>query len=245
MILAIDVGNTNIVFGLYRGKKLIKQWRFCVFDYKLPQIKFEILAIIVSSVVPSFNFRLKKELKKQYGKTAYFVSAENIPGIKVALKNKKEIGADRVVDALAAYTLYKGPVIIVDFGTATTFDLVSAQGEYLGGAIAPGVNLARDALYEHAAKLPKIKIKAPKQVIGKDTVSAMQSGLVFGYVAMVEGMIGKFKAQSAKFKTAKVIATGGLAPLICKYAKVVDTIDTELTLKGLRLIGEENVRRVK
>ncbi len=243
MILVIDLGNTNIVFGLYRGKKLVKQWRFSVYAFKFPKIKSSISSIIVSSVVPSLSSKLKKGLKKHYGISAYFVTAKNVSGIKVKLKNKAEIGADRVVNALAAYALYKGPIIIVDFGTATTFDLISTKGEYVGGAIAPGINLARNALYEHAAKLPKVKIKAPKNVIGKNTVLAMQSGLVFGYVSMVEGMVQKIKQQ--KTKTIKVVATGGLAPLICKYTRVVDTIDTELTLKGLRIIGEENVRRIK
>ncbi len=235
MILVVDLGNTNIVFGLYKGKKLVKQWRFSVYAFKFPKIKSSISAIVVSNVVPSLSVKLKKGLKKHYGISAYFVTAKNIPGIKVRPKNKAEIGADRVVNALAAYTLYKGPIIIVDFGTATTFDLISAKGEYVGGAIAPGINLARNALYEHAAKLPKVKIQAPKNIIGKNTVSAMQSGLIFGYVSMVEGMVQKIKKQTTK--NIQVIATGGLAPLICKYTTVVDTIDTELTLKGLRIIG--------
>jgi type III pantothenate kinase len=213
-----------------------------VYKFRLPKIKEKITAIVVASVVPPLNNKLKKTLRREYRVVPFFVTAENIPGLKVLLKNKKEIGADRVVDALAAYRWYGGPVIVVDFGTATTFDVISARGEYLGGAIAPGIALARDALYEQTAKLPRIKISAPKRLIGKNTVSAMQSGLVFGYVAMVEGMVARLKKASGLRPQAsglKVIATGGLARLICKYTRVVDRIDTKLTLKGLNMIGEK------
>jgi len=252
MLLAIDVGNTNITFGIFDGKKLIKQWR-CL-SQKLfvtslaPSTKHQISAVIVCSVVPGLNKKLSAMSYELSGKKPHFVTAENITGLKVKFKNKKEVGADRVVDALAAYKLYGGPAIVVDFGTATTFDVISSKGEYLGGAIAPGISLARDALYSQTAKLPKVEVKAPKSVIGKDTVSAMQSGLVYGYVAMVEGMVGKLQTENCKLqgnqkpKTSKmkIIATGGFAKLICKYTKVVDTIDQELTLKGLQMIGERN-----
>jgi type III pantothenate kinase len=155
------------------------------------------------------------------------------------VKKRNEVGADRVVNALAAYKLYGAPAIVIDFGTATTFDVISAKGEYWGGAIAPGINLARDALYHQTAKLPKVEIKAPRKVIGTDTVSAMQSGLVYGYVAMVEGMLQRIKCQMSNDKCQmKVIATGGYAPLICKYTNMVDCVDQDLTLKGLRLAGQ-------
>ena len=239
MILAIDVGNTSTVFGLFSGKKLVKEWRCPTAKLKFPKISSEISRVMMASVVPSLDGKLKLGIGKHYQLKPFFVTAQNIPGLKVRLKNKKEIGADRVVDALAAYTLYGGPLVVVDFGTATTFDAISAKGEYLGGAIAPGIALARDALYEQTAKLPKIKISAPKKVIGKNTILAMQSGLVYGYVGMVEGMVKKFKDQNSKFKTAKIIATGGLAPLICKYTKVVDKIDIKLTLKGLRMVADD------
>jgi len=241
MILVIDLGNTCIVFGLFKGKKLVREWRYPTNKFKIPKIKAQIDKILVASVVPSLNRRLKREVRKQFKCVPYFVTAGNILGLKVRLKNKREIGADRVVDALAAHTLYKGPLIVVDFGTATTFDAISAKGEYLGGAIAPGIALARDALYEQAAKLPKIKISAPKGIIGKNTVSAMKSGLVYGYVAMVEGMVKRLKSEirNQKAESIKVIATGGLAKLICKYTKVVDRIDNKLTLKGLQIIEEK------
>ena len=238
MYLVIDLGNTNIVFGLFKGKKLIKEWRFPSQKFKIPKVGAKIEAVIVASVVPSLDAKLRREILKKFKRTPYFVTAKNIP-LTVRLKNKKEIGADRVVDALAAYKLYGGPLVVVDFGTATTFDVISARGEYLGGAIAPGIDLARDALYEQTAKLPRIKISAPKQVIGKNTVSAMQSGLVYGYVAMVEGMVARLTKAIGKGKRPRVIATGGLAGLICKYTGVVDRIDTKLTLKGLQMIGEK------
>ncbi|MDD5383202.1 MAG: type III pantothenate kinase [Candidatus Margulisbacteria bacterium] len=236
MILAVDLGNTNIVFGLFRGKKLLRQWRHPTSNFKLPASRYKIRKIIIASVVPALNKKLMRQIVKQYGVKPYFVTAENIPTLKVLLKNKREIGADRVVDALAAYKLYGGPAIVVDFGTATTFDIISAKGEYQGGVIAPGITLARDALYEQTAKLPKIEISSPTRVIGKDTVSAIRSGLVFGYVALVEGMIARIKSE-VRAKNIKVIATGGLAGLICKYTKVVDRIDAKLTLQGLQMIG--------
>jgi len=252
MLLTVDAGNTNIVFGLFKRKKLVSEWRYPTEDYRPPKIGKKIDSIVVASVVPSLNRQLKLVLKKKFGCQPFFVTAENIPGLIVSLKNKKEIGSDRVVDALAAYKLFGGPTIIIDFGTATTFDVVSAEGAYLGGVIAPGISLARDALYEQTEKLPKIEIEAPKRVIGNDTKSAMQSGLVYGYVAMVEGMVHRIKLQitnyklqtnsNSKFQNSKqkikVIATGGLAQLICKYTTVVDRIDDKLTLKGLRIIAD-------
>jgi type III pantothenate kinase len=237
MFLVIDLGNTNVVFGLFRGEKLVREWRFPTRPLKIPKIRNKIETVIVASVVPPLNKKLKTALRRQFGCKIHFVTADNISGLKVRLKNKREVGADRVVDALAVYKLYGGPAIVVDFGTATTFDAISTKGEYLGGAIAPGISMARDALYEQAAKLPKIKISAPKRMVGKNTEAAMRSGLVYGYVAMVEGMVERFKKELGK--KSKVIATGGLSRLICKYTKVVDRIDTKLTLKGLRMIGEE------
>ncbi len=260
MLLAVDLGNTNVVFGLFRGRKLIREWRCSTKKFRIPQIRAKVGAVVVASVVPRLNRKFKSRMRKQFGCPSFWVTAGNIPGLAVRLKKKREIGADRVVDALAAFTLYKGPLVVVDFGTATTFDAVSAAGEYLGGAIAPGVILARDALYEQAAKLPRVRISAPRSVIGKNTVSAMQSGLVYGYVAMVEGMVSRMKSQiqisksqtnpKSKFpnpkQKIKVIATGGLSELICKHTRVVDKIDTRLTLKGLQLVGEKIYgRRVK
>lgn len=221
---------------------------------KLPAITGAVEKIMVASVVPALDRKLSAELKKRFGVRPRFITAGNITKIKVRLKNKEEIGADRVVDALAAYALYGGPAIIVDFGTAATFDVISAGGEYLGGAIAPGITLARDALHHQTAKLPRIELKAPKNVIGRNTVEAMRSGLVYGYVAMVEGMVERIKLQITKSNLQtipklqkskpkiKVIATGGLARLICQYTRVVDKIDDKLTLKGLQIVGEIDER---
>jgi type III pantothenate kinase len=241
MILAIDVGNTNAVFGLFKGKKLINEWRCPTVDFNVPLIKTPIEAVIVASVVPSLDRRVKTEVRRLFGIAPFFVTAANIPEIKARLKNKKEIGADRVVNVLAAFKLYGGPAIVVDFGTATTFDVISSKGKYLGGIIAPGIELGARALHEKTAKLPLIEIKAPGKVIGNDTVSAMQSGLIFGHAALVEGMVGRLKKALGLRPQAsgpKVIATGGLARKVCKYTTVVDTIDDKLTLKGLMMIGE-------
>ncbi|MFA4844212.1 MAG: type III pantothenate kinase [Candidatus Margulisiibacteriota bacterium] len=246
MLLAIDIGNTNIVFGVFAGKKIVKQWRVSTPKttlQSLPAIK-GIDQILVASVVPSLDKSLAKLLVKKYGVKPHFVTASNIPGVRIRMRNKNEVGADRVVDALAAYKLYGGPVIVVDFGTATTFDVINAKGEYLGGAIAPGILLARDALHAQTAKLPRIELKAPRSVIGNNTVEAIRSGLVLGYVSLVEGMIKRIKKElippslpkrGGRGVSYKVIATGGLAPLICKQTGIVDIIDENLTLKGLML----------
>lgn len=224
-VLAIDVGNTSTSFGLFEGKNLKRKWRSSTPNL-ITLRKIPVKRIIISSVVPKAD-RIIKRLYPQ----ARFVTALNIKGLRIKIRNKREIGADRVVNALAALRLYGKPAIIVDFGTATTFDALSAKGEYLGGAIAPGIDLTRDILHERTAKLPRIKIKPPRKVIGNSTVEALRSGMVHGYAALVEGMIARFKKQLGE-KT-KVIATGGYAELIGKYARGIDIIDEDLTLKGL------------
>jgi type III pantothenate kinase len=235
MLLAIDVGNSTTRFGLFEGEKLKKEW---VIETKglygwEPSPAVCRYPTIISSVVPKADAVLRNKLFKPQ-----FVSAQNIKGIKVKVKNKSEVGADRVVNALAVYKLYGVPAIVIDFGTATTFDVVSKKGEYLGGAIAPGIILTRDVLHERTAKLPKVEIRAPKNIIGDSTVEALRSGLLYGYVAMVEGMLLRFKAKIGG--KAKVVATGGLAKLIGKYAKGIDIIDEKLTLKGLKLAWQKN-----
>ena len=249
MILTIDIGNTTAHFGLFKKGKLLKEWRVStgrisgdqgirkgISGYK------DISKVVVSSVVPSANKAIKKLFPQ-----AVFVDHKNV-GIRIKMKKPSEVGADRLVNALAAYILYRGPCIVVDFGTATTFDVISQKGEYLGGAIAPGVLLSRDCLHDRTAKLPLIEIKQPHRVIGKNTLEAMRSGLVYGYAGMVEGMIARIKSELTPYPplllregeqkgvSLKVIATGGLAGLICKYTTVVDRIDDKLTLKGLRII---------
>lgn len=239
MILTVDVGNSNTVWGLFSGEKLVGEWRYPTLAGKTPKIKSKVKLVVVASVVPQGDKKLAGQIRKHYSKQIIFVTAKDLPTIKIQLKKPQEIGADRLVDVFAAHKLFGGPLIIVDFGTATTFDVVTAKGAYLGGAIAPGITLARDSLYEKTAKLPKISIKAPKNVIGESTVEAIRSGLVFGYVAMVEGMITRLKAKLPR-KT-QVVATGGLAKLICKQTTVVDRIDLALTLKGLNMIGAKHV----
>jgi type III pantothenate kinase len=240
MLFVVDVGNTNIVYGLFRGGTLIRTWRVPTDKLKIPDIDFDVTGIVVCSVVPKVEAKLKKYLSRRFKVKPVFVDASNIT-IKMRVKNKKEVGADRLVNAYAALRLYGPPVILVDFGTATTFDVVNAKGEYEGGVIAPGIILARDALYYRTAKLPKIKIAAPRSVVGKDTVSAMQSGLVYGYAAMVEGVVERIRNSEFGIRNSKVrvVATGGLAGLICKHAKVIDRIDPDLTLKGLMRLGYE------
>ncbi len=232
-LLVIDAGNTSVHCGLFAGQKLVREWRADADRFRKISGRPDADRVIVSSVVP----RISRSLKKQFP-GAFFVSPKNI-GLRVRVKKPAEVGADRLVDALAAYKLYGGPAIVVDFGTATTFDVINVRGEYLGGAIAPGLLLARDTLHERTAKLPRISLQAPGSVIGRDTVSAMRSGLVLGYAALVEGMVERI---ASKVKGAKVIATGGLAQLICKETGVIDIIDDKLTLKGLRLIAD-NERR--
>jgi type III pantothenate kinase len=242
MLIAVDVGNTNIVFGVFSGKKLVTSWRVetrskpLYFQDVGNKAKSQIRAAIISSVVPNVDQHLTRQIEEAFGIKAVFVSAKNIP-LKIKIRNKAEIGADRLVNAFAALKLYGAPSIVIDFGTATTFCALNGRGEYLGGAIAPGVALSARALHTGTAKLPLIEVKYAKGVIGKDTVSAMTSGLYYGYVAMVEGMVARMKkALSPK---AKVIGTGGFSALLKKRTKVFDIVDPNLTLEGLRLIWEE------
>jgi type III pantothenate kinase len=238
MILCVDVGNSDIVMGVFKGKRLLKQWRYPTSQYKIPAVKSRLRAVVVASVVPMVDKDLKKRVQQQYQCPVFFVTAQNIPGLVIRLKNKKSIGADRVINVFAANALYGSPAIVVDFGTATTFDVISKDGEYLGGAIAPGITMARDALHAKTAKLPSIDLENPRKVIGNDTISAMQSGLVYGYAALVAGMIARLK-KAMGVPVVKTIATGGLAPLVCKHTQVVDTIDITLTLKGLRMVAND------
>jgi type III pantothenate kinase len=242
MLLTVDVGNTNIVFGVFSGKKILASWRVetksktLYFQHVDNKARNEIKSAIVSSVVPNIDQHLSRQIEETFGIKPVFVSAKNIP-IKIKMRDRAEIGADRLVNAYAAKKLYGGAMIIVDFGTATTFCAVNARGEYLGGAIAPGIGLSKDALHYKTAKLPLIDFGVAKDVIGKNTKAAMLSGLYFGYVSLVEGMIKRFKAKVGK--SAKVIATGGYSALIGKKARIFDIIDSELTLKGLRMLWEE------
>lgn len=257
MLLAIDVGNTNTVFGLFRGDKLVADWRMetdhhrmsdewaaglitlaAHRGYKLADID----AAICSSVVPPVTTSLR-EMTESYLSTSLMLVEPGIKtGVKVNVDNPREVGADRIVNTLAAHVCYGGPAIVIDFGTATTFDVVSPEGEYLGGAIAPGLVISSDALVRYTAQLRRIELVAPRSSIGKNTVTSMQSGVVWGYVALAEGMITRLRTDmGAAGAQAKVIATGGLARLIAQNTSCIDTVDPNLTLTGLRLIYHLNV----
>lgn len=243
MLLAVDVGNTNITFGVFDGRKLIKMWR-CV-THKVPVLigkdiaskaskTSKVSSIIVSSVVPEIDRALKKALKKKFKVTPLFVTYKNA-GIKIGYPRPREIGADRLVDAVAAWKKYGRACIIVDFGTATTLDYIDAKGFYRGGAIAPGIHLSGKALYEAASKLPRITIRPVNKMIPRTTKMAMQAGLYQGYIGMVEHLIKRtIKEVGGK---PLIIATGGLAPLIAKGTRLFDKIEPNLTLEGLLLVN--------
>lgn len=258
MIFVFDVGNTNTVLGVYSGEELIHHWRVethrnrtedeygmvikSLFDHV--NLKFsDIDGIIISSVVPPIMFALERMCQKYFHIKPLVVGPGVKTGLNIKYENPREVGADRIVNAVGAIDEYGSPLIIVDFGTATTYCYISEDKEYLGGAIAPGIGISTEALYTRAAKLPRIEIVRPDGVIGKNTVSAMQSGILYGYVGQVEGIVNRMKAESKKPPT--VIATGGLASLISEESTVIDIIDPFLTLKGLRLIYKRNMENLK
>lgn len=254
MLLVLDTGNTNIVLGVYEGTELKHHWRMETYRHKTEdeyamQVKslFEhvdlsfsdIHGIIISSVVPPVMHPLEQMCKKYFNQEAIIVGPGLKTGLNIKYENPREVGADRIVNAVAAIHEYGSPLIIVDFGTATTYCYVNENAEYMGGAIAPGVNISMEALFDRASKLPRVELVRPDHVVGKNTVSAMQSGIIYGYVGQVEGLVNRMKAESKKVPT--VIATGGLAPLIAKETTVIDVVDEYLTLKGLKLIHERNL----
>ena len=253
MLLAIDIGNTNIVVGVFDGEKLKATWRLGTDVHKLEDEYAALLlnllsmkglafadiddAIISSSVPPLVT--VFEELCRRYFEVTPMVVGPGIKtGVRISIENPREVGADRVVNAAAAHKLYGGPLIVIDFGTATTLDAVSEEGDYLGGAIAPGIVISSEALFEHAAKLPRVELVRPPKAIGRNSVSAMQSGIVFGYVGLIEGLVARMQKELGG--TAKVIATGGLANIIASETGVVDAVELDLTLVGLRLIYELN-----
>lgn len=253
MLLTIDIGNTNLTLGLYEGGKLGAHWRLATDHNRMPDeygLQFlgllqnagktlkDIEGISLASVVPPLTGRVIQACREYLKQEPLVVDAGVKTGIKVRYEDPKAVGADRICDAVAVMKLYGGPACVVDFGTATTFNAITRDGEYLGGAITAGINLAAEALYTRAAKLPRIDLQVPPSVIGRNTVHAMQSGLLFGYVSMVEGMVARFRAELGN--DMKVVATGGLAEVVAKETKVIEIIAPWLTLEGLRLIWEMN-----
>ena len=257
MILTLDIGNTNIKAGVFNGPELVDYWRIST-DRTKSSDEYGILllnlfahskidpavdGIIMSSVVPTINFTIEHMCSNYFNQTPMQV----VPGIKTGInlkyENPRELGSDRIVNAVAAYELYGGPCIFIDFGTATTFGVVSERGEFLGGAICPGIKLASEALTERTSRLPKIELVKPESVIGRNTVSNMQSGLVYGFIGQVTYLIDCMKRELGA-PDAKVIATGGMSRLIASGTDAIDEIDGLLTLKGLRIIYERNQPRV-
>ena len=254
MILAIDVGNTNIVLGVFKGRQLLTHWRLSSSKdnsedeygimllnlFKHAKLDYrDITGIIISSVVPNKMYSLELMCRKYFGIKPLVVGPGIKTGINIRYDNPKEVGADRIVNAVAGYEIYGGPLIIIYFGTATTYCVISDKGEYIGGCIAPGIRISTDALFEHAAKLPRVELVKPPQVICKNTVSSMQAGIIYGYVGQVDYIVRKIK-QELGAPNAKVIATGGLAKMIAEESEMVDETNELLTLEGLRIIYERN-----
>jgi type III pantothenate kinase len=254
MLLVIDVGNTNIVYGLFQGTNLVRQFRvetgarrtadeYAVVLRQLLAMHGiaaeEVSAAVIASVVPSLTEPMTALVRRAFDKEALVVGPGIKTGMSILYENPREVGADRIVNAVAAYEKVKGGVIVVDFGTATTFDCVTPKGEYLGGVIAPGIEISADALFQRAARLPRVEIAKPPRVVGRNTVHSMQSGIVYGYVGLVDGMIGRLQEELG-YSTG-VIATGGLARVIAPLSRTIKEADDILTLVGLRILYERNV----
>ena len=246
MLLAIDVGNTNSVIALYKGEEAVAQWRaststsrtadeYAVWLAQLMSMAgFKITDIedcVISTVVPQSLFHLRNLSRRYFNCEPFVVGHENIPGVEVRIAKPSEAGADRLVNAVGAFTAHGGPLIVVDSGTATNFDIVGEDGGFEGGVISPGINLSMQALHDAAARLPRIAIEQPANVIGRDTVGAMQSGVFWGYISLIEGLLARVKKEYGK--PMKVVATGGIASLFEGATNAIDIFDADLTIRGL------------
>ncbi len=252
MLFVIDVGNTNTVMGVYRGTTLVQYWRVRT-ERNVTEDEFNVLVsnlfamqaidprtfskTVISCVVPPMMTILDAFCRKYLGHAPLWVDPRNCAAMPILYDNPAEVGADRIVNAVGAYDKYRSRMIIIDFGTATTFDAISDQGEYMGGAISPGIQIASEALFQKASKLPRVDIlKAPELVIGKDTITSIKAGVIFGYAGLVDGMVRRMAREMGG--APKVIATGGLAPLMKDVAETIEFVESALTLEGLRIISE-------
>ena len=259
MLLAIDIGNSNIVLGAFHGDELTEHWRIATrIDYTADELGVilrglfggtrlrleEVQEMVVSSVVPSLNEAIADTALRHLGIEPLVIGPGIRTGMQIRVDNPREVGADRIVNSVAAFRKYGGPSVVIDFGTATTFDAISATGDYLGGAIAPGIRISMDALFARAAKLPRFELTLPtglEGAIGKNTIEHMQAGFVFGFAGQIEGIVGRMREELGG--DCPVIATGGLAPLIAAHARVIKIVDENLTLDGLRMLHELNTSR--
>ena len=253
MLLAIDIGNTNIAFGIFDREKMRATWNVAT-DINKTADEYAVLLLsllpsqdvaisdidqaAICSVVPPLEPVFEELSQRYFGVSPFIIGPGVKTGVRICTDNPREVGADRVANVAAAHRLYGGPVIVIDFGTATTVDAISEEGDFLGAAIAPGIRIAAEALFERASKLPRIELVAPEHAIGRNTVTAMQSGLIFGYVGLIESLVHRIQQELGG--KARVIATGGLASVIAKETDIVDTVNPHLTLEGLRLIHEMN-----